>query len=312
MGGIWKALMVLLLANFMFGRVSVGDPAIVYRPGIAGPSGVMEFPEEEPVDWPEATEAPGELHPVVVGDLLLGGSSGGEWLNVMDVAPHLMGGETYNLYSLQGYVGKAIGSAVPEETDDWRAANGPYAEFVELQHGVARDAYVAVNDDWNAMPRVPVAQGDANGTYRAIVNGLLEEEGLFGADIEILQNYRIDLEGDGVDEVVLYAESRLRDEGDWRFFEEKGRFSILILRKVIGGEVQNIVMRSDVHLSEQNFESDERQLREIYPIMGILDLNGDGKLEIVNAFHYYEGFAYGVTDVFDDGSVLVMWNGYGA
>lgn len=250
-----------------------------------------------------------QFHPVVVGGILIGGSYGGKWFCANEFAQELTGEEIYKLYGLNAYIGETKGAKVVPETDQW---HGPYAEFVDLDHDFADGPVIAMNGMWDGLPRKPVTQTGNDDTYKAIINGLLEECNLYDADIEILQNYRIDFEGDGIDEVVLYAENKKTNKNDWPFDERKGCFSILVLRKIVNGSVENYVLRCDVHPEETDPDGLNRRLRYIFPIVGFADLNGDGKIELVSSWQYYEGISYEVFEIFDDGVKSVVANGYGA
>ena len=62
------------------------------------------------------------------------------------------------------------------------------------------------------MPRLPVTQLNENAYYKQIIVDILVERGLMDANVELLQHYRIDLDGDGMDEVVLYAENTIESD----------------------------------------------------------------------------------------------------
>jgi len=305
---IWKLIMMLVMFFLIGVRVDGTKPdplpSVTAGPATAMPE-VTTPTETAPAEMP----AVNSFHPFVVDGVLLGGSDGSTWLSAASFAQMLAGGEQYSVYDRDGYAGEGVGSAVvPEE--EW---NGPYTEFVEVEHALPPEApYIAVSGDWNAMPRAPELQMQQEAMYIDIVAAALAAEGLTNADIMIYQNYRIDFEGDGEDEIVLYAEN-VRAEGEWAFAEEQGCFSILILIKTVNGAPQNFVLRRDVHLQSSSIDgSGYRQLREIYPILGFADLNGDGKMELITGAHYYEGYGYEVFEIFDFGAMPVLWNGFGA
>jgi len=258
--------------------------------------------------------------PLVVHGILIGGSRDGEWINASEIAGELTGSEIYSLYNMDGKLGQAVGSMVELETEDWR---GPYTEQVELEYNLDIEfptdpaylfdnAFFAINCDSDVMPRIPVRQSLQSDIYKEIIADILAENGLNDAKVEILQNFKIDLDGDGTDEVILYAENVKEDNStdysSWRYDTSSGCFSILILRKIIDGEVRDFILKIDIHNREDNH--DNFYVRYLFPVIGFADINGDGKMEIITTFHYYEGIGCDVYEVFDDGIELVLSNGF--
>ena len=265
-------------------------------------------------------------HPIVCGDLLIGGSKDGKWLTAQEVAPHINGSELYTLFTMDDVIGNAGGGTIPPDDENYL---GPYAEFIEdwelmlvpgnsfpeqsnTVYGVpdVDSFFTAVSADWDAMPRVAAKQALKNDTYEQIVKDVLAENGLVTDKVNILQHYRLDFEGDGVDEVVLYAESPTTD---WRYGTENGSYSIMILRKIVNGKVQNIVLHIDIHTDVDAFyeENHYYPLRTVSDVCGFYDLNGDGILELLTRPSYYEGFYYNVLEITATGSVFAVGNGWG-
>ena len=65
---------------------------------------------------------------------------------------------------------------------------------------------------------------------------------------------------------------------------KRGSYSIVILRRVIDGKVQTQVVAGEVYP-----KPDESVAPNVYKIAAVLDLNGDGKLEVIVQSFYYEG-----------------------
>jgi len=59
---------------------------------------------------------------------------------------------------------------------------------------------------------------------------------------------------------------------------------IVILRRVIRGKVQMQVVAGEVYP-----KPDESVAPNVHKISAVLDLNGDGKLEVIVQLFYYEG-----------------------
>jgi|GEM_PF-3027448 len=280
-------------------------PLITKEPLITTEPPVTEAPaNEEPVAKSE------NYHPIVCGDILIGGSINGNWIEASGVSSYLAGGEIYDIYNINGFIGTSSGSAVVKEEEFL----GPY--FVEtldlLKHPDNAD-FVAVSADWEVIPYKPYAQSTTNETYIKIVADLLRERGfnVENKNIDILQNYRVDFEGDGQEEVIIYAENKKLSEDAWAFDNSAGCFSILILRKIVGDEVKNFVIYCDTHTEEYDEESFYYGLRTLFRIVAVADLNGDGKMELVASWGYYEGYFYAVFDISENGVELLLENGIG-
>jgi len=62
-----------------------------------------------------------------------------------------------------------------------------------------------------------------------------------------------------------------------------GSYSIVLLRRVVAGKVQTEFVAGELYVK------DESSASNLFEIPGVLDLNGDGKLEVIVHSHYYEG-----------------------
>src|SRR4051794_31243763 len=60
-------------------------------------------------------EAAARVYPIVdtAYGFLLGGTSGGDWISTDVMSNTVAEGETYRVYSLKGYLGRAVGSSAP-------------------------------------------------------------------------------------------------------------------------------------------------------------------------------------------------------
>ena len=65
---------------------------------------------------------------------------------------------------------------------------------------------------------------------------------------------------------------------------KRGSYSIVILRRVTAGKVRTQVVAGEVYP-----KPDESVAANVYKISAVLDLNGDGKLEVIVHSFYYEG-----------------------
>jgi hypothetical protein len=213
---------------------------------------------------------------------LLGGSSGGKWTSDEVVAPVLKGGERYRLYSISGYLGTATGSK-PEAY----SAPCPYTTGVTVSPapGSSQDV-IAMGGAWAAMPRVPRVLSTGQAVYVSAVGNILRKNGISNPRIRLTRALRIDLEGDGVSEVLISATS-YADQGDSQWptpDAQAGDYSLVLMRKVVRGQVVTTLISGEFHPRSERFVAPSERT-----IAGVLDANGDGIMEVALRFTYYEG-----------------------
>ena len=224
------------------------------------------------------------VHPVVDTEegCLIGGLSGGRWLEADAVKTMLKGGERYRLYTLTKTVGEVVGER-PESVGE------PCSETQHVKFTVPTEPGVAVGGDWNALPRVPRLMSTAGPVYRRLVAAVLRRHGFVRPKINITQLMRVDLDGDGREEVLLSATHLAgglggQDSG-MAVRAVPGDYSFVLLRKIVGGRVR------DIPLVEEYFprKTSEPWTPNRHKVAAVLDLNGDGKMEVILHGAYYEG-----------------------
>lgn len=234
-----------------------------------------------------AADAP--IVPVVDARLgyLLGGTRNGKWINDKDTARALKGGEPYRVYGFSTLLGATTGSKT--RTDE---APCNETHWVRLQRNY--NGVVAVGGKWNALPRRFRVQNTQQKVYRDEVARILRQRGIKNPKVNITQLWRVDLEGDGIEEVLLTATNyKGMKAGPYSISANAGagEYSIVTLRKIVNGKVQNIPVAGEVYPKAKVFNAPNA-----YTVAGVYDLNGDGKMEIVVNSNYYEG---GATSVFE-------------
>jgi hypothetical protein len=150
---------------------------------------------------------------------------------------------------------------------------------------------VAISADWVLTPHL-VGETTDDGTYAAVASELLGERGLNVPSPVVKQVIRFDLEGDGVNEVLVVAEDVPGD-----LLAEVGDYSIAFLQKVVQGDVATSVIGESVVLEP---EEGETPFVLSFTVAAIADLNGDSRMEIVLDSAYYEGLGIEVWEYVND------------
>jgi hypothetical protein len=99
---------------------------------------------------------------------------------------------------------------------------------------------------------------------------------------------RVDLDGDGTEEVLITATRAKRwESGSITHDSNPGDYSVVLLRRLVRGKVQTLVVEGEYHPRGRVPETDGPPNE--YAVKALLDLNGDGRLEIILEGGYYEG-----------------------
>lgn len=273
------------------------DPAPEPAPPTTAPA-----PPETTVPDTVAPPAGGPAGPIVSVHGVLGSWSGSQWTG-WDGSEDPPLGDTYQRIVLD----QPITSVVSEARRETCAIDGRTSPDVGLTAsgspvGVSGIAVAGVADP---RPRPVEVLDPANPDYREAARAVVADMGVDDPDPTVGQVVRADVDGDGVAEVVVVAE-RLSDGG---LPGEAGEYSVVFLRRVRGGAVQNVVLADSI----AGTGPDQTQAVDAYRVGALADLNGDGRMEVVVHYRYYEGSGTTVFDLGDDGNVLpVLQTGCGA
>lgn len=161
---------------------------------------------------------------------------------------------------------------------------------------------VAISARWDLQPHLFETIAD-DGTYAGFASALLSTRGLTVANPVIKQLLRTDLEGDGVNEVIVVAEDVTPG-----LLMEAGDYSIAFLRKVVEGQVQTAILGATV------VTDSESPFGAAFSVGAVADLNGDGNMEIVLDSAYFEGLGIEVIEYVDNdlGTVTQLQVGCGS
>lgn len=226
-----------------------------------------------------------ETYPIVEvqNGYLVGTAGGGKWVPIEKAAPMVHGGERYQLYSLTERLGAAQGGkarSVEEPCPD---------QFTVALTPKQKSGAIAFAGPWNALPRVPKIQDTTQPVYQKAVADYLVGKGIHDPKVRIKQIIRIDLDGDGEDEVLISATNYFSKGDTLPSSTMAGSYSCVLLRRVIGGKVETLLVAGEFYPKASHFNAPNA-----YEISAVLDFSGDGKMEVVIDSMYYEGAATAV------------------
>ena len=208
---------------------------------------------------------------------LLGGVQNGRWIAPTKVAPRL-GAETE--FVLVGWNGVEEGGVTLGKKGE---VEDVCQDFTRMELELKQDHGVAIGSTarWKPMPRPLKPIDPNNATYKTAVTRFLARKGFARAVVKITEAYRVDLEGDGVEEVVLAATHYKKGLSS---SASPGDYSFVIVRKAAGKVVTDHLLEGEFVRKRVDFGAPSE-----HHISAIADLNGDGKMEIVLYGFYYEG-----------------------
>ncbi len=101
---------------------------------------------------------------------------------------------------------------------------------------------------------------------------------------------RVDLDGDGEEEVLISATNYFSaDSAPMR--SPAGSYSTVLLRRIVAGKVETQLVEGEFHPKAYVRRGDSFDAPNAYKVIAVLDLDDDGKMEIVVGSRYYEGEA---------------------
>jgi len=217
---------------------------------------------------------------------LLGGVQNGKFVDAKTTAAKMKGDENFTLFGVEGVNEGEFTVGKPQIGEDI------CTDFYDIEPSMEAVSGVALGDGfrWNPMPRTvkPIDLND--GTYKKIVTDILATKRLTKTQSILTQAFRVDLDGDGQEEVLIAATKY--SSGKVSSSARVGDYSFILLRKIVAGKVQNTVIAGDFITKKIDFGAPSE-----FEISAIADLNGDGKMEIILHSAYYEGSSTGVYEI---------------
>jgi hypothetical protein len=123
------------------------------------------------------------------------------------------------------------------------------------------------------------------------VRDFLKTKGIEQPQVKIDNIIRVDLDGDGEEEVLISATNYLSKDNRVPMRSPAASYSMVLLRRVVNGKVETQLVEGEFHPKAYVRKEDSFDAPNAFKVIAVLDLDGDGKMEIVVGSHYYEGEA---------------------
>src|SRR6266540_1730372 len=235
-----------------------------------------------------ASVAAAQPHPIVEvqSGYLFGATSDGKWIKAEEAAKALNNETTYRIYGLTQSIGQAKGGK-PKPSEEEVCSD---VFTVSLSPNPDKGA-IALAAPWNALPRKVQILDATQQVYVDAARDFLKTKGIDMPKVKIESILRVDLDGDGEEEVLISATNYFEKDEGAPMRSPAGSYSMVLLRRVVSGKVETQLVEGEFHAKAYVRKEDSFDAPNAYKVIAVLDLDGDGKMEIVVRSDYYEGGA---------------------
>jgi hypothetical protein len=228
-----------------------------------------------------------DLHPIVEVEFgyFFGATKDDKWIKADEAAKTLSDETTYRIYGLTQSLGEVKGGK-PKAVEDVCTDTLAVSLSPKPEKGV-----IAIAASWNALPRKPRIADTTQQVYVEAVRDFLRTKGIDQPKVKIDNILRVDLDGDGEEEVLISATNYF-DKDNVPMRSPAGSYSMALLRRVVAGKVETQLIVGEFHPKAYPKPAQEEgrfDAPNAYKVIATLDLDGDGKMELVVGSNYYEG-----------------------
>jgi hypothetical protein len=235
--------------------------------------------------------AAADLHPIVEvqSGYLFGATADGKWIKAEEAAKTLTTEAAYRIYGLTQSFGEAKGGK-PKPSEEEVCSD---VLTVSLSPNPDKGA-IALAAPWNALPRKVQILDATQQVYVDAARDLLKTKGIDKPKVKIESILRVDLDGDGEEEVLISATNYFEKDEGAPMRSPAGSYSMVLLRRVVAGKVETQLVEGEFYpkaYQKGTCDDSSFDAPNTYKVIAVLDLDGDGKMEVVVASQYYEGGA---------------------
>ncbi len=223
--------------------------------------------------------------------LLVGGSQNGIWISAADMVDVITADTKYQLYTAFEIENHVTG----QELTFARLCD---LHFITIDPSFPSQSAVGISSQWSVLPRAPLELSTDLEVYLQAITTWQIEQAPSQPIPAINKIWKVDLEGNGTDEVFINGT---------RFAEPTGHnveprdYSVVLMRTVIGSEVVTVELIGDYYSEEV-----VNQFPLTYNLEFIGDLNGNGQMEVVVGVTRWEGTGVLVFEIDGEEANLVL------
>src|SRR4026207_804699 len=179
--------------------------------------------------------AKADVHPIVEvqSGYLFGATINSKWIKSEEAAKAISDERTYKIYGLTQSLGEANG-AKPKPSEEEVCSD---VLTVSLSSKPDKGA-IALAAPWNALPRKPRIADTTQQVYVDAVREFLRTKEIDQPKVKIENILRVDLDGDGEEEVLISATNYFDKENRVPMRSPAGSYSMVLLRRVVAGKVE--------------------------------------------------------------------------
>src|SRR4051812_36799269 len=209
---------------------------------------------------------------------LIGAVENGKWIESDAATKSVKPGPKLQVYGMTGPVGSV--SIVKLDTAGEACPDRP---MVKLNPKKPKQGAIAFGAKWNPLPRKPQPVDLKDKRYVDLVRTFLTEHGLKDPVVQITQAVKIDIDGDGQDEVVISA-THYKNGDEIPDEPAPNTYSFVMLARFSQDKTKGELVAGEFYPDAKSEMPANK-----FEVAALLDLNGDGKIDIVVRSRYYEG-----------------------